>query len=358
MIEKKIHSDNPELSKHIHGKDEDNDGLSKSFDVPQQDPPKEEKQPEGQLSENKQQEEVKQEEVKQEEVKQEEIKTETPQVEMPAEPDMKIAVFLIECFGKESFERLRHDGNFLVPFTDETTDLATWLAQSVRMLFKPGETENMSAAMLRWLDKQKEIFADIEKELAAAKEKLEESQQRQKQLENDYILSDTERQQLRHELQSSISAVYMIDRFLPRSSSPIAKKLGGMLKEEMTHPTEDYAGFITGFLEGWQLVSEALDNTTDDEAGMESVHLALTDLLEKISEKTITQRRPILEVIAGHCSEKFKLYKFISPEESLQVDPRIHSATALGGSTIKEGITFAVIKKDTMQTVKYAEIKV
>jgi hypothetical protein len=66
----------------------------------------------------------------------------------------------------------------------------------------------------------------------------------------------------------------------------------------------------------------------------------------------------MLDLLAVACSAKFKLYKFISPEESLQVDPRIHSATALGGSTIKEGISFAVIKKDTMQTVKYAEIRV
>jgi hypothetical protein len=337
MIEKKIYSDHPELNKPLNS----DDGLSKSFGGPQEEP----------LKKDAPQEEVKQEEV----VKQEQ---QNSPAQLPAEPDMRIAVFLIEAFGKEAFERLRSDGNFLVPFTDEASDLDTWLAQSIRMLFKPEETDTMGIALKRWIEQQREMLARVEKELEQEKLKAEVAVDAKKQAENDFVIADSERKQLRRDLLSSVSAVYFIDRFLPKGQTAEGDKIAGMLKEEMSSPTEDYPGFVTGFLEAWPAVLAALNAVTDDEAGMEAVHLSLTNMLEKIAEKNITRRRAILEIIAAMCSAKFKLYKFISPEESLQVDPRIHSATALGGSTIREGVTFAVVRKDTMQTVKYAEIKV
>jgi hypothetical protein len=337
MIEKKIFSDLPQHNK----PPESNDGLLKNFEPKKEEPVKKE----DPVKEEKKQEETKPEETK-------------PVTQLPPEPDMKIAVFLTEVFGTEGFENLRKKGDFLVPFTDEQTDLLTWIAQSIRMLFNPAEAQSMGDGVDRWLKKQKTVFSLMEQDLEKMKLQVDEKDKLKKQAENDYLISDTERQNLKRELMSSVSAVYLVDLFLPKGKNTDADKIAGLLKEEMLHPGLSLPAFITGFMNGWPQFLDAFEKAEDTEAGMELLHHSLTVLLGKINGCAITQRRPILEIIAGMCSAKFKLYKFISPEESLQVDPRIHSATDLGGSTIREGISFAVIRKDTMQTVKYAEIKV
>jgi hypothetical protein len=340
MIEKKIYSDNPGLEKHIHGRDDDppvsEDALKKDLPAREEEPLKEQADPVAEVTSG----------------------PDPVQHELPEEPELRIAALLLESFGKEAFERIRSEGSFMVPFTDEQTSLEVWTGQCIRMLFKAEEISALALNFSRWLEQKESATALLKQEILTLKERLEIGAERIRAMENDYVIADSERQQLRKELLSSISAVYFIDRFLLQSTSPEAAKIAGLLKEEMERPGEDFPHFVTGFTDGWMTLLTAISSAADDESGMEAVHLALTGLLEKIAGRGITARRAILEIVAGLCSAKFKLFKFISPEESLQVDPRIHSATALGGSTIREGVSFAVIRKDTMQTVKYAEIRV
>jgi hypothetical protein len=291
-------------------------------------------------------------------VPEEKKETEIPKVELPSEPDLKIASFLHDVLEGKNFERFRKENPLMIPFTDENTSMVDWLANCIKMLLKPDEAKTMSNEIDQWFEKQNTRLVQAEKENEKLVLQVSEKEKLRKDLENEFLISDTERKQLRRELLTSISAVILIDLYIPKGSSDSAMKISGLLKEEMINPSGDYQLFVMNFLEGWKNLSLLLEKTEDTEAGMEDLHLALTGLLEKIAGKSISQRRPILNILAGLCSNPFKIYKFISPEESLQVDPRIHAATALGGSTIREGISFAVIRKDTMQTVKYAEIKV
>jgi hypothetical protein len=334
MIEKKIHKYDEGFDKPIPP-DEPQGDLLKSVNVP----PKEEPQAE----------------IKKEEVQPQEIIKEPTAV---SEPGETLATLLAEIFGMTSFERIRNDGLMMVPFTDAQTPMDSWLSHWVRMMFKPDEAISMVQSCNNWLQKKGEGAEHLQQELARYKTRYAEMEAQTSQLESAFQNADAEKKQLRRDLLTSISAVYLIDKVMPKGASATGDTLSSMLKDEMMNPVGDYPEFVIGFLEGWEELSKLLTSVEDSEEGMAQLHLALTNLLDKISGKVISRRRSMLDVLAVACSSKFKLYKFISPEESLQVDPRIHSATALGGSTIKEGISFAVIKKDTMQTVKYAEIRV
>ena len=57
-------------------------------------------------------------------------------------------------------------------------------------------------------------------------------------------------------------------------------------------------------------------------------------------------------------ASKFEDYIFVSPEETLQLDPNIHNARGLGSTNIVEGASYAVIRRTSRQTVIYAEVKV
>ncbi len=274
------------------------------------------------------------------------------------EPSETFAAMFAEIFGIAAFERIRNDGLIMVPFTDAQTPMDQWFAHWVRMMFKSEEAMNMLQLSHEWQQKKLAEVKHSDEELQQQKKRIASLEAQLSQAESAFQNSDAEKKQLRRDLLTSISAVYLIDKIIPKGSSSVGDSLSGMLKEEMMNPVGDYPEFVIGFLEGWEELSKLLTTVEDSEEGMSQIHLALTNLLDKISGKVISRRRTMLDLLAVSCSSKFKLYKFISPEESLQVDPRIHSATALGGSTIKEGISFAVIKKDTMQTVKYAEIRV
>ena len=295
-----------------------------------------------------------------EELKQQELDevNNEPQVIQDGEAHVVLASVLLDLFGSEGLERLKNSDAFQVPFTDDTSDLRTWMINALRMLFKPAELEEMVMHQKKWQKQWDEKTRKLEEEKETLEKELQAREDQKRQLEDDYLQADSERKQLRKDLLSGIPATSLINMIIKKGRSEDADRIAALLKEEAGNPSQGFVPFLLGFLEHWSIFITAIENCTDDEDGMEKLHGVLSGLLEKISGTTIPQRRPILEIVAGMCSEKFTNYKFISPEGSLQVDPRIHAATALGGSTIKEGITFVVIKKDNMQTVKYAEIRV
>ncbi len=118
--------------------------------------------------------------------------------------------------------------------------------------------------------------------------------------------------------------------------------------------------FIVRFAKGWVVLQRALRTMDTLEKGMPQLNLvydALTYLLSCISGCFASERRTLLELVAGHCCDYFQEFVFISPEHTLNFDPEIHSvANANGSSTIREGVSFAVIRSDTKKTVKYAEV--
>ena len=79
-------------------------------------------------------------------------------------------------------------------------------------------------------------------------------------------------------------------------------------------------------------------------------------LLASISNQYIPQRKKLLEELAIIISKIFSDVKFVSPEEYTFIDPSIHNIPNSGGQKVIEGISFAVVKNETSQTIIYADI--
>ncbi|MEO5357987.1 MAG: hypothetical protein H7844_11910 [Nitrospirae bacterium YQR-1] len=89
---------------------------------------------------------------------------------------------------------------------------------------------------------------------------------------------------------------------------------------------------------------------------MENVYHWSISFLHEVSGMYFTERKNIMNAIGRVLSSYFENYDFISPEDSLHVDPKIHDVRGLGGKTVKEGKSFLVLRKDTRQTVLLAQI--
>ncbi|MDN5214709.1 hypothetical protein QQ020_21705 [Fulvivirgaceae bacterium BMA12] len=91
---------------------------------------------------------------------------------------------------------------------------------------------------------------------------------------------------------------------------------------------------------------------------LETVYESLRFFLFSISGFNIPIRRPLLNEIAIWVNQPFTKYKFISPEQTLLVDPKIHMGDGVDSQEIAEGLSFAVLHRSTLKTVRYASIKV
>ena len=145
--------------------------------------------------------------------------------------------------------------------------------------------------------------------------------------------------------------------FKGEEDSPKHKQLRNLLNDAIDNADKNTGIFIAKFGKAWTILNTALNNLSEDEKeNMELVHKATIEMLEQIADTHISERRPLLDMVADIISDSFNEYEFVSPEQTLQLDPAIHNAKGLGTASIKEGISFAVIRKESRQAVKYADI--
>lgn len=146
----------------------------------------------------------------------------------------------------------------------------------------------------------------------------------------------------------------MILNYLPSELKEIAENL---LKEAYINGDKDSKLFVIYFLRGFQFVVEAIKNIQEDEKqNLETLYKATNMMLKTIQGTIAAERRPLLEILATLCNKYLSTYKFLSPEQSLQIDTQIHNAQGKGGTMVKEGLSMVVIRTDTGKTVYYAEI--
>lgn len=150
----------------------------------------------------------------------------------------------------------------------------------------------------------------------------------------------------------------LIDSFLKQNfSNEYTHKISELLKEGYKNGGRNGAKFTYGFLKGFVAIEETIINLgSDEKENLDLLHEAGKSLLGQITELTVPERRPILDVVANMFNSYLHTYDFVSPEQTLQIDPTIHNAEGLGGSVVKEGLSFAVVRRETRKTVFYAEI--
>ncbi len=153
---------------------------------------------------------------------------------------------------------------------------------------------------------------------------------------------------------SDLSKIFVTEKI----KNDISQKIKQILDEVYIEEDKKSEKFAIYFLKGFVWIENAIENATDDEK--ENIKIfdnAGRKLLEEISNKNSTQRRNLLNLIAELFNIFLKEYNFISPEQTLQIDTSIHNANGIGGTLVKEGISFAVVRRDTQKTFLFAEIK-
>ena len=162
---------------------------------------------------------------------------------------------------------------------------------------------------------------------------------------------------LKKKVAASVGIDVMVDAVFSGEAVEI-QTINQLLKEDIKNPSEALSAFCVALAKTWGILVRALQKEGEEEDKMEILHAALTRVLEALTGLYIPQRRAVLEQLAKLCNSRVSDYLFISPEESKEIDLRIHNAASIGGNQILEGRTFAVVNRSSYQTVKYAEIEV
>jgi negative regulator of genetic competence, sporulation and motility len=129
-----------------------------------------------------------------------------------------------------------------------------------------------------------------------------------------------------------------------------------LLEEEANE--RDTGEFLVAFSISFREILVVIELTKElsESERFEKVYQATERLFKSISKKYAVNRKRLLSQVAEYLSEIFESYRFISAEDYSFVDGKIHNIVEKRGQKIKEGLSFGVLKKETLQVVKYADV--
>ncbi len=201
------------------------------------------------------------------------------------------------------------------------------------------------------------------KELTAKVVELEERSKKQdiqvKNLSAQIDDADEQVFKIEKKYSTSIAIEDLINDFVTsKITTENTRSIASLLIDSYKNGGKQETKFVLGFIKGFLSVQDAIMSIGEDEkVNIELLHNSSRKLMEEISDTTSAERRPILDKVANLYNGYLNEYDFISPEQTLQIDPTIHNAEGLGGTIIKEGLSFAVVRRETRKAVFYAEIK-
>ena len=248
--------------------------------------------------------------------------------------------------------RLKENLLIAVPNTDSNSSAVEWIDMAIKSYF-PKEDISIVAqninARNESLNKYKQLYEDIQKEKNHLSEEV-------KSLEEVIESQKSKTFKLTKKIEQMIELSKCIEyNFEGVAGSDIIKAL---LLEAINSDSDELAEFIIPFSIHSQniiMLKKYIKNDIDSDIQMFLDEVKI--LLKSISEHYIPQRKKLLEELANAISINFEDVKFVSPEEYTFVEPSIHNIPSSGGQKVVEGISFAVVKKDTDQTMIYADIK-
>ena len=169
--------------------------------------------------------------------------------------------------------------------------------------------------------------------------------------------SDSQRQlrALREQAQGTIAVTDLMDRSLRYDGHETDMRR--ILSEVIDEPVEGAGSFVSAVCLGWLEVRAVLERLNgDEERRMEAMLGAMSAFMCQVSGIYVPQRRELLKRVGNAVSAYFEDYDFVSPEDWRQIDPAVHKAEGVGGQYVKEGRSYVVLRRNTRQTVIYAEI--
>ncbi len=252
-----------------------------------------------------------------------------------------VAEKILALFGSEPFLSVKNNPNFQVPYADIDSSVEQWLLDVLKTLFSPEELDTLSKNYQNYLDTQQEQFL----------QQVEEKNNQINQLTQEIQTLKTDKKVLQNKLKQSYSVSKLVSVFFQKTAQ--TAKLIEIIEQSIEESHDDIASFCLGLAKGWQTFQNALKV---EEERLQAVHDALSEILNNVSGYYIPQRRQILKELARIANAAVTDYEFISPEETIKIDPKLHNASGVGGTEVKEGRSYAVIRASTKQTVIYAEI--
>jgi len=272
----------------------------------------------------------------------------------------EIANWLLSFIGNDVFEGLKNNPYLQLPYAEPDITLKGWLEKALKTIF-PAEHIQKIGEQILLNQNTSGVAENVAKEKAALEERLNKANLRFEQMKNELENADDEKFRIKKELQNTLPLIKFIEEYYQDDANEHEeiRKIMNLLKETLDNKDDSIPVFVIRFSKGWTMLKNSVEIMKGEEKDkMEMVHTSLTALLKSISGLFLPERRPLLDIVAKFVSSKFQEYDFISPEQTLQIDPQIHNAGGLGSALIKEGITFAVIRKTSRQSVKYADIRV
>ena len=272
---------------------------------------------------------------------------------------IEITDWLLSLIGDGVFEQLKTNPYLQLPYTSDDITTKEWLAKAIKTIFTQENIKNIGTQIhtnhIKIVELQ-QAAQKAEAEKIAFKEKFN---QKFQAIKAEIGEVEDDKYEIEKQLHSAIPISLLINEFYrdPEDHSEELKKLINTLQEALTNKDDKVAKFIMRFSKGYLYLKSTFEQLSDNEKdNLNTIHNALTVLLSNISNIHIAERRPLLDIIAKICSNKFSEYDIISPEQTLQLDPEIHNAAGKGSATIIEGITFAAVRKKSRKAVIYADV--
>lgn len=262
-----------------------------------------------------------------------------------------VAKVIIKIIGREPLENLKSNENFSFSILSDSKNLTDWVVLALKTFFTLEDIKVLSGSILNHRYSYKESMILIKKKFI---DSIVEDKKKIDLLSKDIASKKCEISKLNNSLRKSLPLKKLVNSFI--DDSPLNKKLISILNELIEEPSSDSSDFCLGLISGWSVFQKSLSENIDENKKIHNINSSLSLILENISEKYISQRRDILKELANISNSYLVEYEFVSPEHTLTIDPTLHNVSGLGGTEIKEGISYSVIRSDTRKTVVYADV--
>ena len=258
-----------------------------------------------------------------------------------------------EIISKLSFDNIKNEEIQNLLSNNEVTD--DLLKKFIKDKLKIDEFESNLLAELTNFQNQIENLRSEKEKLTQVNGKLEIYVSNLKQQ-----LETTEEQifKIKKDYENVVPVEELVKFFLTEKINNFyTQKLVTLSKEAYLSGDKNAKTFVMAFLKNFVLIENAYLNLGEDETeNMQILYQAGSKLLKNIAGKYASERRMMLDTLADFFTSLLETYKFISPEQTLQIDTQIHNAEGLGGNTIRYGLSFAVVRKETGKTVIFADV--
>ena len=248
--------------------------------------------------------------------------------------DEEMADFFIKVLGEETLKIIREKNYIALRNADIHDTNERWIKSFFEDYFDE--------------ERQNIIKQNIYKYFLAPILKYEKS--------NDFLTKELNRyHQLLKKESKTVEIKLLIDEVIGDNDDYEEVEL--LLKKSLKKTTDDNSKFIISFLFSLQKIILLKDFKFDSQEEKRDKYLFFTkSLLTSISGSFITLRKEILREVARVISKEFDDISFVSSEDYTFVDPKIHNVPENGGERVLEAKSFAIINKESKNTIIYADI--